>query len=131
MEVAMGIDPHSHGRRRLTNGLVRHSMNSWDDEPRRGSRESPRLSFDDGVMLVMSGHSRMIQRSLSQRPGECCLADLSKRGSQRRGRCPVHAQPGDRDRSFSADLQKNVFQCFHPQCGIHGNVLDFWAAWRR
>jgi len=60
-----------------------------------------------------------------------CLPELSRRGSQRRGRCPVHAPPGERDRSFSADLQKNVFQCFHPQCGIHGNVLDFWVAWRR
>lgn len=60
-----------------------------------------------------------------------CLDDLSKRGSQRRGRCPVHAKPGDRNRSFSADLKKNVFQCFDTTCGIHGNVLDFWAAWRR
>jgi transposase len=60
-----------------------------------------------------------------------CLDELSKRGSQRRGRCPVHAQAGDRNRSFSADLKKNVFQCFDPNCGIHGNALDFWAAWRR
>jgi hypothetical protein len=60
-----------------------------------------------------------------------CLDELSKRGSQRRGRCPVHTQPGDRHRSFSADLKKNVFQCFDPNCGIHGNALDFWAAWRR
>jgi transposase len=60
-----------------------------------------------------------------------CLDELSKRGSQRRGRCPVHTQAGDRNRSFSADLKKNVFQCFDPSCGIHGNVLDFWAAWRR
>lgn len=60
-----------------------------------------------------------------------CLDELSKRGSQRRGRCPVHAQPGDLNRSFSADLKKNVFQCFEPGCAIHGNVLDFWAAWRR
>jgi len=60
-----------------------------------------------------------------------CLDELSKRGSQRRARCPVHTQAGDRNRSFSADLKKNVFQCFDPSCGIHGNVLDFWAAWRR
>ena len=60
-----------------------------------------------------------------------CLDKMSKRGSQRRGRCPVHSKPGERDRSFSADLKKNVFQCFNPDCGIHGNVLDFWVAWRR
>jgi transposase len=60
-----------------------------------------------------------------------CLQEMSKRGAQRRGRCPIHAKPGERDRSFSADVKKNVFQCFNPQCAIHGNVLDFWAAWRR
>ena len=26
------------------------------------------------------------------------------------------------------NLQKNCFQCFHPECGIKGNVLDLWAA---
>ncbi|MGH7224905.1 MAG: CHC2 zinc finger domain-containing protein [Gemmataceae bacterium] len=63
-----------------------------------------------------------------------CLPEMSKRskgGSQCRGRCPVHSKPAERDRSFSVDLKKNVFQCFNPHCGIHGNVLDFWAAWRR
>jgi transposase len=60
-----------------------------------------------------------------------CLEELSKSGSQRRGRCPMHAKPGERDRCFSVDVNKNVFQCFNPKCAIHGNVLDFWAAWRR
>lgn len=60
-----------------------------------------------------------------------CLGEMSRRGSQRRGRCPVHAKPGDRNRSFSADLNKNMFRCFDLSCGIQGNVLDFWAAWRR
>ena len=60
-----------------------------------------------------------------------CLDELSKRGSQRRGRCPIHASPGERNRSFSVDMRKNVFQCFDPHCGIKGNVLDFWASWRR
>ena len=69
-----------------------------------------------------------LEQALSQAG---CLNDLKPRGSQRRGRCPVHTQPGERDRSFSADLKKSVFQCFDPACNIHGNVLDFWAAWRR
>jgi transposase len=60
-----------------------------------------------------------------------CLQEMSKRGPQRRGRCPIHTKPGERDHSFSVDVNKNVFQCFNPQCAIRGNVLDFWAAWRR
>jgi transposase len=56
------------------------------------------------------------------------LDDLRGRGQQRRGRCPIHSQPGDAQRTFSAHLGKNVFQCFQAECGAHGNVLDFWAA---
>jgi len=58
------------------------------------------------------------------------LGELRGSGPQRRGRCPIHAQPGDRRRTFSVNLQKNVFQCFDPECNAHGNVLDFWAALR-
>jgi transposase len=58
------------------------------------------------------------------------LGELRGSGSQRRGRCPIHAQPGDRRRTFSVNLKKNVFQCFYPECNAHGNVLDFWAALR-
>ncbi len=52
------------------------------------------------------------------------------RGSdnQRRGPCPVHGARRDRGRSFSVHLGKNVFQCFHPPCGVAGNVLDLWCA---
>jgi DNA primase len=59
-----------------------------------------------------------------------CLADLRGR-SQRHGRCPIHGQPGDRRRSFSVNVAKNVFQCFYPECGAKGNVLDLWAAVHR
>jgi transposase len=58
------------------------------------------------------------------------LGELRGSGPQRRGRCPIHAQPGDRCRTFSVNLKKNVFQCFYPECNAHGNVLDFWAALR-
>lgn len=57
-----------------------------------------------------------------------CLDELQARGSQRRGRCPIHSAAGERNRSFSANLEKNVFQCFHPDCCAKGNVLDLWAA---
>jgi transposase len=53
---------------------------------------------------------------------------LRGRGSQRRGPCPIHAQPTDTKPTFSAHLGKHVFQCFHAGCRAQGNVLDLWAA---
>jgi transposase len=60
-----------------------------------------------------------------------CLARLKGSGPQRRGPCPIHAAHDPRNRSFSVHLGKKVFQCFHPPCAAHGNVLDLWAAVRR
>ena len=59
------------------------------------------------------------------------LSCLRGSGPQRRGPCPVHGTPADRTRSFSVHLQKNAFQCFHPPCASHGNVIDLWAAVHR
>ena len=59
------------------------------------------------------------------------LPQLRGRGQQRRGPCPVHGQPTDTARTFSVHLGKNAFQCFHADCGLKGNVLDFWAAIHR
>jgi hypothetical protein len=56
---------------------------------------------------------------------------LRGRGQQRRGPCPIHGQPTDTERTFSVNLGKNLFQCFHAECAAHGNVLDFWAAVHR
>jgi transposase len=53
---------------------------------------------------------------------------LRGRGLQRRGPCPIHGQPNDRQPTFSAHLGKHLFQCFHAACGAQGNVLDLWAA---
>lgn len=51
--------------------------------------------------------------------------------TQRRGPCPIHLpRPDRRHRTFSVNLDNNVFQCFHPPCAAHGNVLDLWAAIR-
>jgi len=52
-------------------------------------------------------------------------------GPQRRGPCPLHDQADQRFRSFSVNLAKNVFQCFHPPCRAAGNTLDLWAAAHR
>jgi len=58
------------------------------------------------------------------------LGNLRGRGQQRRGPCPIHSQSTDPQRTFSANLSKHIFQCFHADCGAHGNVLDLWAAVR-
>ena len=56
------------------------------------------------------------------------LGKLRGRGRQRRGPCPIHGDPTAPQPTFSANLSKNIFQCFHASCGAHGNVLDLWAA---
>jgi hypothetical protein len=48
-------------------------------------------------------------------------------GPQRRCPCPLHR--GDaRGRTFSANLDAHVFQCFDKTCGQKGDVIDPWAA---
>ena len=47
------------------------------------------------------------------------LDQLHGRGLQRRGPCPIHAEPTARAHTFSAHLGKNVFQCFHADCAAH------------
>jgi DNA primase len=59
------------------------------------------------------------------------LAELIGAGPQKRGRCPIHSRPGEGGRSFSVHLGKGIYQCFHPPCASHGNVLDLWAAVHR
>ena len=41
------------------------------------------------------------------------------------------ASPRNRVERSSVHLGKNVFRCFHPDCGIAGDVLDLWAAFHR
>lgn len=47
-------------------------------------------------------------------------------GGQLRGPCPLHGSRSPRSRSFSANLERNAYQCF--KCGSSGNQLDLWAA---
>ena len=56
------------------------------------------------------------------------LDGLRGSGEERRGPCPLHDSAGQGKPDFSANLRKNVFHCFHRDCGQAGNVLDFWAA---
>jgi hypothetical protein len=72
------------------------------------------------------------QVTLEQALRQLGLLDrLRGRGLQRRGPCPIHAQPGEDAPTFSAHLGKQVFQCFHADCRAQGNVLDLWAAVHR
>jgi transposase len=57
------------------------------------------------------------------------LGRLRGSGPQRRCACPIHR--GDaRGRTFSVNLQENVFQCFDARCAKRGDVIDLWAAVR-
>ena len=61
---------------------------------------------------------------------------VQRRGGQVRGACPLHAPqragypragyPPAGGRSFSANIERNAYRCFH--CGSSGNQLDLWAA---
>jgi transposase len=55
------------------------------------------------------------------------LARLRGTGAQRRCACPLHR--GDqRGRTFSVNLDTNVFQCFDQACGRRGDVIDLWSS---
>jgi hypothetical protein len=68
------------------------------------------------------------------------LAQLRGRGPQQRGPCPIHLSPlapalrGEgsgvrgRGRTFSVNLDANVFCCHHAACGQKGDVIVLWAA---
>jgi hypothetical protein len=47
-------------------------------------------------------------------------------GPQRRCACPMHRADG-RGRTFSVNLDDNVFHCFDARCGKQGDVIDLWA----
>jgi transposase len=48
-------------------------------------------------------------------------------GAQRRCACPIHRGDG-RGRTFSVNLDANVFHCFAKECGAKGDVIDLWSA---
>jgi DNA primase len=52
------------------------------------------------------------------------FATLKQSGGELRGQCPFH-EAGKAPRSFTVNLEKNLFQCFH--CKAKGNVIDFVA----
>ena len=54
-------------------------------------------------------------------------ARLKGSGPQRRCACPIHRGDG-RGRTFSVNLEANVYQCFDARCASQGDVIDLWAA---
>jgi len=52
----------------------------------------------------------------------------TRRGDQWRGPCPLERDPlAAHDRSFSVNVRRGIWRCFH--CRRGGNVLDLWAAY--
>ena len=47
-------------------------------------------------------------------------------GPQRRCACPIHRADG-RGRTFSVNLEENVFHCFDKSCGKKGDAIDLWS----
>jgi transposase len=73
------------------------------------------------------GHIKA-QLSMQRLLGHLGLAQrLRGSGAQRRGACPIHRGDG-RGRTFSVNLQDDVFTCFEARCGKQGDVIDLWAA---
>jgi transposase len=53
--------------------------------------------------------------------------DRLRGGVQRSGPCPLHGPCREKSRSFSVNLEKNVFRCLNPTCAAQGNALDLWV----
>lgn len=54
-------------------------------------------------------------------------ARLKGPGARRRCACPIHRGDG-RGRTFSVNLESNVYQCFDARCRSQGDVIDLWAS---
>ena len=49
-----------------------------------------------------------------------------RRGDQLRGPCPVHDSQSPKSKIFSANVARNIYQCF--SCGSQGDQLKLYAA---
>ena len=48
-----------------------------------------------------------------------------RRGNQQRGPCPVHRSKSQHSKIFSANTDRNIYQCF--SCGSKGDQLKLYA----
>jgi hypothetical protein len=83
--------------------------------------------FIDPQLLDMRQESRAEVGS-HQELVELHLGEIG-RSQHHVGVLDIHGAADSNHRSFSVNLQKQAFQCFHPPCRAHGDVLDFWAAY--
>jgi transposase len=95
----------------------------------RGSTVPPAAPVDEGTFVDFAHLKRQlpIARVLEQLG---LSPQLCGRGPQRRCACPIHRGDG-RGRTFSGNLDENVFHCFDARCGKEGDVIDLWAALHR
>jgi CHC2 zinc finger len=114
-------------------------------------REIPQSKVVTAATSNVQPAKPTVKRSASQRCGESIdyahlrsqitmerilshlghLTRLRGSGSERRGPCPLHTDDRPRSRDFSVNLDKNVYQCFDPECRSKGNVLDFWKSFQK
>jgi len=95
-------------------------------QSRKACRQVARGAQPSGGVDFAAIRSQVTIRQVLHRLGH--LDRLQVIGSEHRGPCPVHGCDDGHNRSFSANIEKNVFRCFSPSCGAGGNVLDLWAA---
>jgi len=100
------------------------------------SLEPVNSTTDDATVTSLSSVRTPIDYSLlkQQIPLQQVLEQIAKspvQGVQYRGPCPIHEPQATTGRKFSANLKRQVFRCFDPSCGIEGNVLDLWKAYRK
>jgi len=100
-------------------GTVAPTPPSVKPAPPANRRARPRIDF---AFLRQQLTMEQVLRHLG------LLDSLRGRGLQRRGPCPIHGGPANKQPTFSAHLGKHIFQCFHADCRAQGNVLDLWAA---
>jgi len=95
-------------------------------QSRKARRQAARGAQPNGRVDFAAIRSQVTIRQVLHRLGHLdCLRVI---GAEHRGPCPVHGCDDGPHRSFSANIEKNVFRCFSPGCGAGGNVLDLWAA---
>ena len=95
-------------------------------QSRKALRQVARGARTDGRVDFAAIRCQVTIEQVLHRLGH--LDRLQAIGSEHRGPCPVHGGDDGHNRSFSANIEKNVFRCFSPSCGVAGNVLDLWAA---
>jgi transposase len=89
---------------------------------------APRVSSEEGAADF--GHLKKQVRMAQVLDQLGLTARLRGTGAQRRCACPIHRGDG-RGRTFSVNLDGDVFQCVAPECGAQGDVIDLWAAVHR